>query len=70
MSSRYYDLRIFGWKSFRFKGVDFLAIDSGSGFHVFNSSMDNYGAYGTIKSFRQMYEQKGESLNLTKEATP
>lgn len=59
--------RFFGWKTFRFKGVSFLALDRVGSFHIINSDLDNYGAFGTIKSFKQMYEQKGEALNLTAE---
>lgn len=58
--------RYSGWKSFRFKGRQFLALIllDGNTAHVYDSSFNNYGCYFSVDNFKKFYERDGESLNL------
>ena len=57
--------RIYGWTTFRLKGVTFFAWDKGNSCGIINAACENYGAYHTLESFRKMYTKQGEALNLT-----
>lgn len=54
-----------GFEAFVFKGVKFLALlDKTGKAHVYNDSLENYGSYLSIESFKKLYLSLGEKLNL------
>lgn len=55
------------WKKVLYKKVRFLLLSKENGdVHVYNEAFDWYGVFQSERSFRTMYAQKGEALNLTK----
>ena len=55
------------FESFVFKGIKFLALETGQNTEIYNEKIDFYGSFYGRKSFQKLYEKKGESLNSTEE---
>ena len=54
-----------GFDCFTFKGRKFLVLLAKSNdVHVYNEKLENYGCYQSVDSFRKMYGQQMEALNL------
>ena len=53
------------WQTFTFKGRRFLALIGPDGVSVKGERFDNYGSYFSVESFKAMYKNSGESLNMT-----
>ena len=51
-----------GWKSFRFAGRQFLALDSGRGWHVFGPGFENFGAWQRIENFKKNYKLESKGI--------
>ena len=57
--------RYSSWQTFRFKGRCFLALAAkDNSAHIYNQDFDSYGAWFSIKSFKDHYAKEGEGLNL------
>jgi len=55
------------WDAFRFKGKRFLALLSkDNNTHIYDADFGNYGAWFSVKSFKEHYAKDGEGLCLDK----
>ena len=60
MKSRYKN-----WQAFKYKGKRFLALLANDGnTHIYDADFGNYGAWFSVKSFKEHFAKEGETLCL------